>query len=211
MDRLTEKLALSKAIMDKADRIKNTNSMNGGLPLTSLQQMNLPESFNVPTAKYNIPEEFLQESNISQQPYLSHIPRENTTPVGIPTVDAIKNSKLPDEIKRLMMEHPISQPQQQSTTMSNEVIERATRLMKQNNNGYIPESAKQTQQTEQSTSTNGAVNYKLIQKMINEAIKIAFAENGLITESSEKSNENFNFKVGKHIFEGKITKIKKVS
>jgi hypothetical protein len=211
MDRLTEKLALSKAIMDKADRIKNTNSMNGGLPLTSLQQMNLPESFNVPTAKYNIPEEFLQESNTSQQPYLSHIPRENTTPVGIPTVDAIKNSKLPDEIKRLMMEHPISQPQQQSTTMSNEVIERATRLMKQNNNGYIPESAKQTQQTEQSTSTNGAVNYKLIQKMINEAIKNAFAENGLITESSEKSNENFNFKVGKHIFEGKITKIKKVS
>ena len=211
MDRLTEKLALSKAIMDKADRIKNTNSMNGGLPLTSLQQMNLPESFNVPTAKYNIPEEFLQESNISQQPYLSHIPRENTTPVGIPTVDAIKNSKLPDEIKRLMMEHPISQPQQQSTTMSNEVIERATRLMKQNNSGYIPESAKQTQQTEQSTSTNGAVNYKLIQKMINEAIKNAFAENGLITESSEKSNENFNFKVGKHIFEGKITKIKKVS
>jgi hypothetical protein len=211
MDRLTEKLALSKAIMDKADRIKNTNSMNGGLPLTSLQQMNLPESFNVPTAKYNIPEEFLQESNISQQPYLSHIPRENTTPVGIPTVDAIKNSKLPDEIKRLMMEHPISQPQQQSTTMSNEVIERATRLMKQNNNGYIPESAKQTQQTEQSTSTNGAVNYKLIQKMINEAIKNAFVENGLITESSEKSNENFNFKVGKHIFEGKITKIKKVS
>ena len=211
MDRLTEKLALSKAIMDKADRIKNTNSMNGGLPLTSLQQMNLPESFNVPTAKYNIPEEFLQESNISQQPYLSHIPRENTTPVGIPTVDAIKNSKLPDEIKRLMMEHPISQPQQQSTTMSNEVIERATRLMKQNNNGYIPESAKQTQQTEQSTSTNGAVNYKLIQKMINEAIKNAFSENGLITESSEKSNENFNFKVGKHIFEGKITKIKKVS
>jgi hypothetical protein len=214
MDRLTEKLALSKAIMDKADRIKNTNSMNGGLPLTSLQQMNLPESFNVPTAKYNIPEEFLQESNISQQPYLSHIPRENTTPVGIPTVDAIKNSKLPDEIKRLMMEHPIAQPQQQSTTMSNEVIERATRLMKQNNSGYIPESAKQTQQiqqTEQSTSTNGAVNYKLIQKMINEAIKNAFAENGLITESSEKSNENFNFKVGKHIFEGKITKIKKVS
>ena len=214
MDRLTEKLALSKAIMDKADRIKNTNSMNGGLPLTSLQQMNLPESFNVPTAKYNIPEEFLQESNISQQPYLSHIPRENTTPVGIPTVDAIKNSKLPDEIKRLMMEHPISQPQQQSTTMSNEVIERATRLMKQNNSGYIPESAKQTQQiqqTEKSTSTNGVVNYKLIQKMINEAIKNAFVENGLITESSEKSNENFNFKVGKHIFEGKITKIKKVS
>ena len=29
MDRLMEKLALSKAIMDKADGIKSTNSMNG--------------------------------------------------------------------------------------------------------------------------------------------------------------------------------------
>jgi hypothetical protein len=38
MDRLMEKLALSKAIMDKAEGIKNTNSMNGGLPPTSLQQ-----------------------------------------------------------------------------------------------------------------------------------------------------------------------------
>ena len=58
MSNLMEKLALSKAIMDKADRIKNTNSMNGGLPPTSLQEMNSPESFNIPTAKYNIPAEF---------------------------------------------------------------------------------------------------------------------------------------------------------
>ena len=106
MSNLMEKLALSKAIMDKADRIKNSNSMNGGLPPTSLQEMNSPESFNIPTAKYNIPAEFLQETNEQhQQPYLSNVPRENTKPVGVPTVDAIKNSKLPDEIKRLMMEH----------------------------------------------------------------------------------------------------------
>ena len=39
MDRLMEKLALSKAIMDKADGIKNSNSMSGGLPPTSLQQL----------------------------------------------------------------------------------------------------------------------------------------------------------------------------
>jgi hypothetical protein len=30
-------------------------------------------------------------------------------------------------------------------------------------------------------------------------------------ESSEKSNELFTFKVGKHVFEGKVTKIKKMS
>ncbi len=213
MDRLMEKLALSKAIMDKADGIKSSNSMNGGLPPTSLQQLNTPETFNIPNAKYNIPAEFLQETNNSSQPYLSDAPRENTKPVGIPTVDAIKNSKLPDEIKRLMMEHPIAQPQQQPTTISNEVIEKASRLMKQNSTGYIPESAKEkpTQKTQLPQQTTSNIDYKLIKKMISEAVNEALHENGLITESSEKSNEVFNFKVGKHIFEGKVTKIKKLS
>ena len=213
MDRLMEKLALSKAIMDKTDGIKSKNSMNGGLPPTSLQQMNSPESFDIPTAKYNIPAEFLQESNTPQQPYLSNVPRENTKPVGVPTVDAIKNSKLPDEIKRLMMEHPIGQPQQQPTTISDELIEKAARLMKQNGGGYMPESAKPKQTTQQQSqpSSNSGIDYKLIQKMINEAVSNALKENGLLVESSEKSNEIFNFKVGKHIFEGKVTKIKKLS
>ena len=211
MSNLMEKLALSKAIMDKADGIKNSNSMNGGLPPTSLQQMNSPESFNIPTAKYNIPAEFLQESEQTQQPYLSNIPRENTKPVGVPTVDAIKNSKLPDEIKRLMMEHPIGQPQQQPTTISNDVIEKATRLMNVNKEGYIPESAKLKQSSVATPQQSNGIDYKLIKKMINEAVNEALHENGLITESSEKSNEVFSFKVGKHIFEGKVTKIKKLS
>ena len=205
MDRLMEKLALSKAIMDKAEGIKNTNSMSGGLPPTSLQQ------FDVPSAKYNIPAEFLQESQQVNQPYLSNIPRENTKPVGVPTVDAIKNSKLPDEIKRLMMEHPISQPQQQTATMSNELIEKATRLMKKNDGNYIPESAKPKQPTPQSQPTNNNIDYKLIKDMINEAVNEALQENGLIVESTEKANEVFSFRVGKHIFEGKVVKIKKLS
>jgi hypothetical protein len=211
MSNLMEKLALSKAIMDKADGIKNSNSMNGGLPPTSLQQMNSPESFNIPTAKYNIPAEFLQESEQTQQPYLSNVPRENTKPVGVPTVDAIKNSKLPDEIKRLMMEHPIGQPQQQPTTISNDVIEKATRVMNVNKEGYIPESAKPKQSSVATPQQSNGIDYKLIKKMINEAVNEALHENGLITESSEKSNEVFSFKVGKHIFEGKVTKIKKLS
>jgi len=198
-----EKLALSKAIMDKADGIKSSNSMNGGLPPTSLQQ------FDVPNAKYNIPSEFLQEGPSQQTPYLSSVPRENTKPVGNPTVDAIKNSKLPDEIKRLMIENPIGQPQQQPTTISNELIEKASRLMKDNNNNYIPDSAKPKQT--QPTPSVGNIDYNVIQKMITEAVNNALRENGLLMESSEKSNELFTFKVGKHVFEGKVTKIKKMS
>jgi hypothetical protein len=202
---LMSRLAASKAIMEKSDKIKGGVSMGGGLPQTSLQE------FNAPNVKYNIPQEFLQESPQAQmsQPYLSELPKVNTKPVGVPTVDAIKNSKLPDEIKKLMMEHPITQPQQQSATLSDDLIERASRLMKENQSGYVPDSAKPKQQPQ--SQPTGNIDYKVLQKMINEAVNNALKENGLLTESSEKANETFSFKVGKHIFEGKVTKIKKLS
>ena len=196
--------------MDKTDNIK-------GSP-TNSQPQSMVQEFSMPQAKYNIPQEFLQEQpsmGQSQQPYLSELPRVNTKPVGNTSIDAIKNSKLPDEIKRLMMEHPINQPQQQEATLSNDLIERATRLMKGGNDGnYIPESAKPIAQqptTQTQKSTGEGINYKLIQKMINEAVTKALKDNGLVTESAEKSNEIFSFKVGKHVFEGKVTKIKKLS
>ena len=206
MDQLMQKLMISKAIMDKTDGIKRSDSREMNSP------SNMVENFNVPQAKYNIPQEFLQEQpSMPQmnQPYLSSLPVENTKPVGVPTVDAIKNSKLPDEIKKLMMEHPISQPQQPNATLSNDLVERAARLMKENPGGYVPESAKPKQQSQPTSSSS--IDYKLIQKMINEAVNNALKENGLVSESSEKTNEIFSFKVGKHIFEGKVTKIKKLS
>ncbi len=113
---LMSRLVASKAIMDK------TNTMKRGDVRESSQMMT--QDFDIPQAKYNIPAEFLQEQP-SSAPLLSSVPRENTKPVGVPTVDAIKNSRLPDEIKRLMIEHPIAQPQQQqSATLSNDLIER---------------------------------------------------------------------------------------
>jgi len=194
---LMQKLVLSKAIMDKSDTIKK-----GSLPPTSLQE------FNVPDARYNIPQEMLQEQ--PQQNYLSSIPIQNTKPVGAPTVDAIKNSKLPDEIKRLMIEHPISQPQQiGGATLSDELVEKASRLMKRNDSNYIPESAKK--QTTQKSEKSTGLNMSQIKEMIEEAVNNALRENGLLVESTEKSNEQFTFKVGKHLFEGKVTKIKKLS
>jgi hypothetical protein len=47
--------------------------------------------------------------------------------------------------------------------------------------------------------------------MIENAVNKALKENGMIAESTEKTNEVFSFRVGKHIFEGKLTKIKKIS
>jgi hypothetical protein len=36
-------------------------------------------------------------------------------------------------------------------------------------------------------------------------------ENGLLVESESKSNEMFKFRVGQHLFEGKVVKIKKIA
>ena len=206
---------MQKLAMSNVREIMNQTSA----PRRAETPSHMVQEFDMPQAKYNIPQEFLQEQpsmGQGQQPYLSELPRVNTKPVGNPTVDAIKNSKLPDDIKRLMMEHPISQPQQQEATLSNDLIERASRLMKQDQGGYIPESAKPKTQSvttpvPQQTAGTEKINYKLIQKMINEAVNNALRENGLIMESAEKSNEIFSFKVGKHVFEGKVTKIKKLA
>ena len=52
---LMSRLVASKAIMDNPKFAKSRNGMNDGLPPTSLQQ------FDVPNAKYNIPEEFWKD------------------------------------------------------------------------------------------------------------------------------------------------------
>ena len=50
-----------------------------------------------------------------------------------------------------------------------------------------------------------------LKEMIREVIEDVLHENGLLIESETKSNDIFKFRVGDHIFEGKVTKIKKVS
>ena len=194
---LMNKLVVAKKIMDVHNQTPRAGNNGGMLSSPMLEQ------FNAPPATYNIPQEFMGEQS---QPMMS----SPTTPPQLPTKDRILNSKLPDEIKKLMMENPIAQPLQQNVTISDDLIERASRLMKQQGS-YVPDSAKpKTAQPQQSSNTS-QVDYKLIKKMISEAINEALTENGLMVESTEKSNEMFTFRVGKHIFEGKVTKIKKVS
>jgi len=81
--------------------------------------------------------------------------------------------------------------------------------MQENKSGYVPESAKK--QTTQKSEKSTGLNMSQIKEMIEEAVNNALRENGLLVESTEKANETFSFKVGKHIFEGKVTKIKKLS
>lgn len=195
MEQLLQKLMISKQIMDKH------NNMGRGNSSSMMRETSEVQNFDVPNAKYNIPEEFLQQSPQASIP-------KSQVPSGPPSVEAIQKSRLPDEIKRLMIEHPIEKPQQQSVNLSDELIEKASRLMKEQSNNYAPESAKPKTQSQPKSTSNSSPDLK---KMIKEAVEETLKENGIIHESKEKANEIFSFKVGKHIFEGKITRIKKIS
>ena len=185
-----EKLMMAKAIMDR------TKQMDSGEVAKPQQRMQL-ENFDAPQAKYNLPSDLMEGIG---QPQMN-IPTKQNNGMGFskPSVDAIKKSKLPDEIKRLMIEHPIDNPNTMSgPTLSDDLIEKASRLM-----GTKPQVNEHSQP--QAVSSNSD-----IKKMVKEAVREILSESGLITESTEKSNDVFTFRVGKHLFEGKLTKIKKM-
>ena len=125
------------------------------------------------------------------------------------TQDRILSSKLPDSIKQLMMEHPIVQPDNPlsgGAGISNELAEKAARLM--NLKGKSNEQQSTQQRPQQQPSQIPATSD--LKSMIQEAVREVLSENGLITESVSKTNDVFSFRVGSHVFEGKVTKIKKV-
>jgi len=185
-----EKLAISKAIMDKH------NDMGRGQVPSQSYNTSSPEldNFEPPSAKYNIPQELMSES----KPI-------NTLP-QVATKDRILSSKLPDEIKKLMLENPIipvSPMSPSSSVLSDELIEKASRLMG-TNKGPQTKKLINTQNITESTVDNNS-----LRKMIKEVLQEVISENGLALESTSKTNETVVIKVGQHIFEGKISRIKK--
>lgn len=187
---LIQKLMISKKIMDRHNQMPRGNS--SGMDMSSFSAP-MVEQYDAPSASYNIPQEFLSESQIAK------------TTNQVPTKDKIINSKLPDEIKRLMLEHPIQQPNSMSgPTLSNDLVEAASRLMKQDKN--FPQQSKQ----QSKTLPTQQFNMNEIKSVIRETMEDILKENGLLIESISKSNEQIKFQVGEHIFEGKVTKIKKI-
>jgi len=196
---LMQRLMVSKKIMDKHNDIGRGQARDinmGGDGYSSP----MVEDFQAPSAKYNLPQEFLQEQQMS-------VPKVNP---NIPMEDRIASSKLPDEIKRLMMEHPIQQPTMGTATgsvLSDELVEKASRLMNTNAKGDVVRESKTTQrpQKQESLDMSG------LKDLIRETMEDVLHENGLLVESESKSSDVFKFRVGQHIFEGKVTKIRKIA
>lgn len=196
---LINRLMISKKIMEKHDTIGR-----GGVPNINPTQINNysteVEEFTPVNGNYNLPEEFLTEAPTTKQ--------YNTE---IPTQDRIINSKLPDEIKRLMIEHPINQPTNQMSGpgLSNDLVEKASRLMNSKANGELINET--TKIKRQPTQTNISISASDIRDIVRETVEDVLKENGLLVESTKNSNEIFKFRVGQHIFEGKLVRVKKIA
>ena len=188
---LIQKLMISKKIMEKHNSIPRRAD--------ALPDIETPmvESYEAPQAKYNLPQDIIQES--TYQP-------KQQQPV---TQDKILSSKLPDEIKKLMIEHPISQPNNVGgPTLSNDLVDKAARLMSlgSDGNGYKGKgSVKEYESPKQNLLNDGN-----LRSLLKEVVQEVLSENGMLIESTSKTNDTFSFKVGKHIFEGKVTKVKKI-
>ena len=196
---LMEKLAVSKKIMEKHN---STPRVQGG---------SLPMVDN-PNASYNIPQDMLQQPPQQQQQTISQ-PSMSNEPV---TENAIKNSKLPDAIKRLMLDNPIVQPQSNGPALSNDIIEGAARLMK-NNSTPQPNELVNTQQPLKEVSSSTSLNNDLKQMIrdvvrdtVRDVVREELKSSGMVTEGNQKVNETLSLRVGKHVFEGKVLKVKKV-
>jgi hypothetical protein len=194
---LLQKLVLSKKIMERHD-----NMGRGGVQISN-PSAPMVEDYQPVAASYNVPQEFMQEQRI-QKPVSSDVPQH----------DRIANSKLPDEIKKLMMEHPIQQPSMgmsSGTVLSDDLVEKASRLMNTKANGDLIKQNQPRQVVQEQTSKSAAgVSPKILKQIVKETVEDVLRDNGLLTESETKSNDVFKFRVGDHIFEGRVTKIKKI-
>ena len=197
-DELIQKLMVSKKIMQKHDSMGRGTSSNMGFETPQV------ETFEAPQARYNIPDDVMTESEYQPTANLTSKPQNITK-------DRIMSSKLPDEIKQLMMEHPISQPTNSlsgGNTISSDIAEKAARLMNVNAKG-------EPVRTEQRKIIKENSEYRVsaddIKNIVRETVEDVLKENGLLVESTSKSNDVFKFRVGQHIFEGKVTKVRKVS
>jgi len=152
---LMQRLAVSKKIMEKTEGI-NRGSMDS-------RHINKPivEDFQPISGNYNIPQEFLPENST---------PKGSFDPTKPIEADRIKNSKLPEEIKRLMIEQPIVQPSSSSPTISDDIIEGAQRLMKMNSNT----SDQQPQSVKELTTKQPSSNFNIneMKSMIRDVVRI---------------------------------------
>ena len=117
-----------------------------------------------------------------------------------------------------MIEQPIVQPSSMNggSVISNDIIEGAQRLMGMNSNTTTtqPESSKNSTTKQPSSNFNMNEMKSMIRDVVRDTVIDVIREElkdaGMLVESTSKSNDTIQFKVGNHLFVGKVTTVKKL-
>jgi hypothetical protein len=140
-------------------------------------------------------------------------------PVGVPSVEKIRGSKLPDAIKKAMIESPIPQITL-NDNLDMDFVNKARKLMEQD--GTIPVKKIPTPQNKNQNQPNQQLNEESrqiqtqqllnnLESIIENCIRKILDEKLtqiLNAQEAVAINENLVIKVGDSMFSGKITKVK---
>ena len=131
-----------------------------------------------------------------------------TKQAAAPSVDRINNSKLPDAIKKALIEHPIEQMPSISLneTLDMDFVKGARRLMEQEG-----VSSKKSQ-PQQRQSVGGNIDMTALAALVENTVRKVMDEklNQLLTaQQTQTISENLVLKVGDSVFKGKITGVNK--
>jgi hypothetical protein len=142
------------------------------------------------------PEDLMNSQDLPQQ--------SSTKQMGMPSVDKIQNSKLPDAIKKAMIENPIQQISL-NDTLDMDFLKGAKRLMEQEGVG-------KKQPQKQVVQYNSNIDMGAIATLIENTVRKVMDEklNQILSASTTASIiEILLLKVGDSIFKGKITGVNK--
>jgi len=148
------------------------------------------------------------DGEYEQQPMPQQMSQNNYSTPDF-DVSKIQNSKLPDAIKKAMMENPISQISLGETLDMN-FVKGAKRLIEQENRANNP--SKPKQQSKPLQNIGGNIDMNAITVLIENTIRKVMDEklNQILTaQTTSTINENLVLKVGDSIFKGKITGVNK--
>ena len=190
MSDLMQKLAMSKQIMDRHKEIPRGHSAG----------MSNMVNESIPNAKYNIPQEMVSES----------VQKPVQMPPQQMDESRILNSKLPEHIKKLMIENPIQQPSfgLGGPVLSDEIFEGAAKLMGVNPKQQQPQ-VSETTQSQYSNNDLKQMIRDVVRDTVRDVVKEELQKVGMISEG-QTTNESLQLRIGSHIFEGKVTKMKKI-
>ena len=188
-DELSQKLVASRKIMNKV----NTGDYEKG---------------NINEELLKVSTEELMEQDDTAGP--------SKRPVGVADPNKINQSRLPDAIKKAMLENPIPQITL-NDSLDMDFVNKTKRLMEAD--GSIPTNKMGKQQSRQDQAQNSQqvqiesrhINEGSLEKLIENTIRRVLDEKLtqiLNAQEAVAINENLVIKVGDSLFTGKITKVK---